>query len=194
MTTETLTRQFTVDEFLALPDDDKFYELIEGETIEMAGPSVEHGFVVKNLFRHLDTYLLNHPLGEVLNNLAFILNPKNAPLPDLAFVVNARLIDIDYTKAFPGPPNLAVEVVSRTDEVFKVDDKVEVYQKSETRLIWVINPHKKVVSIYHPKDLKPSVLSIEDELDGEDVLPGFKLPLLEIFDYPIPPDEDEINE
>ncbi len=177
-----LDRSYTVEEFMSLPDDDNRYELIRGKLVEMKGPSYRHGRITSRLFHYLDTFLAAHPIGEVLNNLAFELNPNNAPLPDLAFVAAERLVAADFDSAFPGPPDLAVEVVSRTDYIYKTDEKVEEYLKAGTRLVWVVNPRSEVVSVYHPGKLKPRVLDIEDELDGEDVLPGFRLAVKALFE------------
>jgi Uma2 family endonuclease len=184
MTTEINFEQiYTVDQFLNLPEGDKRYELIKGELREMPGPSIEHGLIISRLFRQLDRFLSEQPLGQVVNNLAFVLNPKNAPLPDLAFILAERLKGKDFSDAFPGPPDLAIEVISRTDFVFKVDDKIDEYLKAGVRLVWVINPRKKIVELYRPATgLVPQIISTSGELDGEDLIPGFRMKVAILFD------------
>lgn len=177
-----LDRTYTVKEFMTLPDNGKRYELIGGKLSEMPGPSIQHGLIIRNLFHYLDTYLTDHPTGKVLNNLAFELNPKNAPLPDLAFVLSERLQSIDYSDAFPGPPDIAIEVLSRTDYTFKTDDKIVEYLKAGTRLIWLINPNSNLVFVYHPGGAKPLILDGNDELEGEDVIPGFNVKVSALFE------------
>jgi Uma2 family endonuclease len=177
-----LTRTYTVEEFMALPDDGKPYELIEGEIVEMPGPSIAHGLVISRLFGFLHNYLVTNHYGQVFNNTAFILNSKNAPLPDLAFVKAERLAGVDFEDAFPGPPDLVIEVISRTDEFFRLDNKVEAYLEAGAHLAWVINPHRKIVFVESPNAIKPLVLGVEDELDGGDVVPGFKLLVKALFE------------
>lgn len=178
-------RTYTVEEFMNLnwPDDDKRYELVEGELIEMKGPSAAHGAVINKLYSNLIIYLETNPLGLLFTNTAFELNPKNAPLPDLGFVSEQRLATINYDNAIPGAPDLAVEVLSRTDTFFEADDKVERYLKAGTRLVWVINPRGKYVLVYRLNSPDVQLLNPKDELDGEDVIAGFKLSVSKLFDY-----------
>lgn len=182
LSAEALTRTYTVDEFIELPEYEGRYELIEGELVEMPGPSYGHGLLTRRIFHYLDTYLTSNSIGMVLNNLAFELSPKNAPLPDVAFILQQRTVGVDYTKPFPGAPDLAVEVISRTDEVFKLDDKVKAYLNAGTRLIWVINPNHQLVFVDRLGQNKPLVLDINDDLDGFDVIPGFTLPVSKLFE------------
>ncbi len=177
-----LEKTYTIADFEALPDNGKEYELIRGELLEMPGPSTGHGIVISILDTELRLYNRKVDVGQVLPGIAFVLDPENAPRPDLAFVVKERLIGINYYDAFPGPPDLAVEVVSRTDVTFNVDDKVEDYLKAGVRLVWVINPRNKLVFVYHPNADKPQVLGLKDELDGENIIPGFKLPVKTLFE------------
>jgi Uma2 family endonuclease len=176
-------KTYTVAEFMALPNNGKRYELIEGELTEMPGPSYSHGQTISNLVGEVKFYLRSSSIGRVFSGTAFALGPKNAPVPDVAFVVAARMNVEDEFDAFPGPPDLAVEVLSRTDYVFDVDDKVERYLKAGVRLVWVINPRKRIVEVYHPATgLVPQIVSSETELDGEDLLPGFKLAVKALFE------------
>ncbi len=127
-------------------------------------------------------YLIDKPIGEVLNNSAFELNPANALLPDLAFMLLEHSAEVDPTTAFPGPPDLAVEVMSPSDKWSGVSKKVQLYQQAGTRLVWVVDPFDQGVTVYRLN--KPRrLLLVDDELDGEDVIPGFKLPVKTLFEY-----------
>jgi Uma2 family endonuclease len=82
-------------------------------------------------------------------------------------------------------PDLAVEVLSRGDDVSDIDRKVMQYQRSGVRLVWVIHPVIQAIDVYRLKDgLKLQRLLIDDELDGEDVIPGFRLAVQRLFDLP----------
>jgi Uma2 family endonuclease len=185
MTTETsnLEKTYTAEEFMALPDNGKQYELIKGELVEIPSPSYSQGKVINNLSRLLGVYVKDNSVGELVSGTAFILGVRNVVIPDVAFVASERLTtDLDYFDAFHGAPDLAVEVVSRTDNIFQLDEKVEEYLKVGVRLVWVINPRSRLVFVYQPNSLKPLTLGIEDELTGETVIPGFKLLVKRLFE------------
>lgn len=165
-----------------LSKDGKEYELIQGEFVEIPGPSTIHGRIIVKLSKYLEIYTDTQPVGKVYTGTAFELNPDNAPRPDIAFVTSERLAGIDEFDAFPGYPDLAVEVISRTDKVFEVDDKVKEYLKAGTRLVWVVNPRSKLVFAYQPEQTNPLVLGLADELDGGAVSPGFKLAVKALFE------------
>jgi Uma2 family endonuclease len=180
------SRTYTVDEFmeLILPDDEQ-YELINGELVQMnrGGPAYEHGKVTSNLFLYLGAFVKSNSLGEVLNNLAFALTNTTSPIPDLAFVAATRPTVEDPRKAYPGPPDLAIEVLSRTDIVFNVDEKIEAYLTNGVRLVWIINPRRKTVEVFRPATgFKSQCVIGQEELDGEEVVPGFKLAVEKLFD------------
>jgi len=81
---------------------------------------------------------------------------------------------------FPGAPDLAVEVLSPSDSHSEVMEKIDEWLTAGTRLVWVVDPAKKTVGVYAPKR-QPRILKSADQLDGEQVLPGFSLAVAEIF-------------
>ncbi len=182
MTTQIdFERRYTFEEFLDLPDNGRQYELINGELIEMRGPSIVHGKIILKLGAFLDNYLAQNPVGQAFSGTAFVFTPKTAPIPDVAFVLTDRL-GSDKFDAFPGPPDLAVEVLSRTDMVFNVDEKIETYLQVGVKLVWVINPRSEIVFVYRPASgLLPQCVNANGELDGEDLLPGLKIKVSELF-------------
>jgi Uma2 family endonuclease len=78
------------------------------------------------------------------------------------------------------PPDLAVEVISPNETAYELEDKLEDYQKVGVRLIWVINPKTRTVRV-HRGDGSVSYLHEDEELSGEDVVPGFRCPVRAIF-------------
>jgi Uma2 family endonuclease len=149
-------------------------------------PSLEHGAIGIRLGRYLDTYVEEHQLGLVCNSQTTFkfVGAKPTRLPDLSFVSRDRLPQrIDLNADFA--PDLAVEVLSRGDDVSDIDRKVMQYQRSGVRLVWVIHPVIQAIDVYRLKDgLKLQRLLIDDELDGEDVIPGFRLAVQRLFDLP----------
>jgi Uma2 family endonuclease len=85
------------------------------------------------------------------------------------------------------PPDLAVEVLSPNDLAYEVDRKVAEYFSAGVRLIWIVNPETRSVTIYRP-DGTASKLNDRDTLEGEDVLPGFRCPVRDFF-----PDETKMK-
>lgn len=134
----------------------------------------------------LNGYLFNHVYPNQLGRLfdgrtTFEMQPAATKRePDLAFVAAYRLPNRvrDVVKL---APDLAVEIVSPNDKFFEVEEKALEYLKSGVRLVWVISPLSKAVFVYHPDVEVPDVIGLSDELDGENVIPGFKLKVSALF-------------
>lgn len=100
-------------------------------------------------------------------------------------VVSIEKLPITTDTELSFAPDLAVEVISTNEGWGKLEKKVLAYQKGGTRLVWAIAPVSKQVFVYHKdKGLKFEILTVADELNGEDVLPKFTMPVKELFDYP----------
>jgi Uma2 family endonuclease len=157
----------------------------EDEELEQL-PSLEQGAIGIRLGRYLDAYVEENGLGLVCNfqtTFRFV-GDKPTRLPDLSFVSRDRLPQrIDQNADFS--PDLIVEVLSKGDDVSEIDKKILQYQRSGVRLIWVIHPVIQAVDIYRLQDgLKLQRLLIDDELDGEAVVPGFRLKISRLFAFP----------
>jgi len=123
-------------------------------------------------------------VGDVFLNTGFILrrNPDMVRGPDQAF------IRADRIAANPPPeegfwemvPDLAVEIVSPRDTASEVQAKVQDYLESGVRLVWVTYPARRQIYVHRP-DALIQVLDVRGELEGGDVLPGFRLPLAELW-------------
>ena len=81
---------------------------------------------------------------------------------------------------WPGPPDLAVEVVSPTDTVAEVDDKVKAWLDAGAMMVWVVNPRWRSVTVYRSA-ANIKTLTENEDLSGEDVVPGFRCRVAEIF-------------
>ena len=167
---------------------------LEDEELEQM-PSLEHGAIGIRLGRYLDAHVEEYQLGLVCNSQTTykFVGQKSNRLPDLSFVSRERLPQrIDQNANFA--PDLAVEVLSRGDDVAEIDKKVLQYQKSGVRLVWVIHPVIQAVDVYRLKDgMKLQRLLIDDEMDGENVIKGFKLKVKRLFDLPNMVQPDDFN-
>ncbi len=170
-------RSWTVDDLYTLPDDGQRYELQGGLLLAEPLPGTRHGLVLSAFVVALGEFVRDRQLGVVLTgDTGFVLarSPDTVRGPDVAFVSRERFEPVGAVPtAFPGPPDLAVEVLSPSDRPGEVHAKVADYLAAGTRLVWVIDPGLRRVSVYPPL-LTPRVLGPVDTLDGGDVLPGFQ--------------------
>lgn len=184
MTTEVkLDRTYTVNEFMDLEEDGYVYELVRGRLQPMSPTGEEHGRIASLLNIHVGSYVLLHALGETYAaETAFVLNAatNDARAADFAFVAAPRRIMTQ--DAIPVLPDLVAEVISKSDRLIAVRKKVAEYQRAGIRLIWVVNPRDRTIAVYHPADTQPVTLGIDDQLDGEEVVPGFALPVRALFE------------
>ena len=107
--------------------------------------------------------------------------PDNIRSPDVSFVAAGRFADGRPPVGFiPFAPDLAVEVLSPSDRRGDVLEKVGEYLDAGTRLVWVIDPEKRMAVVYRSlTDIR--VIAEADVLDGEDVVPGFACPLKDVL-------------
>jgi Uma2 family endonuclease len=172
----------TVEELLAIPDDDRGYELVNGELRVSEPPSFWHGTLVVRLTSALHTFVAARGLGMVVTEAGFVLRrgPDTVRGPDVAFVGAYRLRAGAPEGYFEGPPDLVAEVVSPGDRAGEILEKVEGYLSSGVSLVWVVYPRQRRVAVHTP-DNTATVLGTESALDGADVVPGFRLELAELF-------------
>lgn len=151
----------------------------DGDTIDV--PNLEHGAITMRLGRYLDEYVDRHDLGRVFSSqttFAFAGSPSTR-FPDLAFVSKERLPQRLRTVA-TFAPDLVVEVVSESDVVNDVEEKVIQYHQSGVRLVWVIKPVSRTIEVFELSKL-PFLATINDVLSGDPVIPGFQIPVRAIF-------------
>lgn len=174
----------TADELLRRPDDGLRHELIRGELTTMAPAGSQHGIVALRIGRFLGNYVEEHGLGQTFGaETGFKIGstPDTVRAPDAAFVARERFESVGPTEKFwPGAPDLAVEVVSPSDSYSEVQDKVFDWLEAGTRLVMVADPRRRTVTVYRSsKEIE--VLTVRDLLDGGDVVPGWRLPIADLF-------------
>jgi Uma2 family endonuclease len=174
----------TAAELARLPSNGLRHELVRGELRTMAPAGGEHGAIGLNLAGPLHAHVKANQLGVVLaaeTGFQITSDPDTVRAPDIAFVGRDRIPATGIPKSYwPGAPDLAVEVVSPSDTVYEVDDKVLDWLEAGTRLIWVVNPKQRTVTVYRSLT-DVTILREADHLDGEGVVPGFRIPVREIF-------------
>jgi Uma2 family endonuclease len=180
MTTQA-TKLITAEEFFDMGDIGRC-ELIDGEIVRMSPSGAEHGNVAMNLGAILRQFVKASGLGKVFAaETGFKLAPRRVRAPDVAFVRADRLTGGVPKRFFEGPPDLAVEVVSPSDTWQEVEEKVEDWLASGTRSCWVVDPKTRLVVVYHPGG-QATRFDSKAVLTDELVLPGFSVPVAEVFD------------
>jgi len=180
METKTI---LTIEDFSKLVADGSRYELSNGELVPMTPVHFKHGKIVVRLARKLDQFAEERGLGAVGTEIGFRLsrNPDTLRAPDIAFVAKSREPQGDAALKFAElAPDLAVEVLSPDDSASDVLKKIEEYLAAGVRLVWVADPATQTVSVYRSLD-DVHVLTADQELDGGDVLPGFRVKIADIF-------------
>ena len=178
------TRTMTADELFMLPHDDSRYELVKGELVKMSPTGGKHGILTSRINSALAQYVEANASGETFGaETGFVLttNPDTVRAPDAAFVSRERIPPGDFPEKFwPGAPDLAVEVISPSDTLYEVEEKIEEYLEAGVKLVWIVNPKKRTVTIYQP-NAQPQTLTEADTLDGREVVPGFQYSLARLF-------------
>lgn len=176
------TQHYTVEEFdrfAALPENaERRLELIGGEVIEVVANSYS-SIVTLLLSAEIVLYVKKHKLGYVTGESSGYIVGDERYIPDAGFISKAKQPTPPHKTWIPFPPDLAAEVLSPTDEPADVRFKVFNYLKAGT-IVWVVDPDKKQVEIYTPGG-EARRIGIDGTLDGGEVLPGFTLPVKEIF-------------
>jgi Uma2 family endonuclease len=184
----TDAKLMTVDDLLALPDyvdgSDRRYELIRGELRTMSPTKPLHGVICGRLTVKVGSFVEEHELGEVFGaETGFLVqtDPDSIIAADLAFVSKERLATAEtLEKFFPFAPDLTLEVLSPSNTVSEIDEKIALYFAAGSLAVWIFNPMRRTVAVYRsPFDVR--ILGEQDMLDGGEVLPEFTLDLSRLF-------------
>jgi Uma2 family endonuclease len=175
--------QITPEQFLELSDRER-YELVNGELVEQL-MSLEAGLVGGEIYARLRDYVRTHQLGlavpDGVTYQCFPQDPGKIRRPDASFIQKGRLPDEQFASGHVLiPPDLVVEVVSPNDLFYDVEEKVQEYLTAGVRLVWVASPKSRSIAVYAPGRSEVH-LGPTDELTGEVVIPGFRVPVSELF-------------
>jgi Uma2 family endonuclease len=168
----------TLEEFMA--NDYESYEFVEGELMPMSTPTMEHGQIGVNIIILLHSYVKANKLGRIYSIETTFQVGNSGRKPDVAFLFKEHIPENVRQASFI-PPDLAVEIVSPSDTLYDVQEKVFEYLDAGTQLVWVIEPVGQTVTVYRSRT-NIKVLTIKDTLTGEDVIKGFQCSVAEIFE------------
>jgi Uma2 family endonuclease len=178
------TKLITIEEFTKMPDpaDGSQLELVRGEIVVMPLPKGKHGIYCSRIARLLGNVVEPAKLGWVTTNDTGVIlerDPDTMRGPDVAFwsITRQPAMPDDY---FEIPPDIAVEVLSPDDRRSKVREKIKDYISNRVRLVWLLDPETRTVTVYHGS-LRGTELDEADTLTGGDVLPGFSCQVADLF-------------
>lgn len=184
MATEVLTGRMTVEEFYNHPDIPDNAELVHGEVRLVTSPETAHSWVARAVFRALDTHATRHALGEVFpDQTGYVLPHRNDTLriPDVSFVRAGRLpVPIPRRQSLRLAPDLVVEVLSESDTYTVIRKKLTDYRDAGVQVVWLVDIDGRAVDVHTP-DGAVRTLREDEALDGGDVLPGFAIPVRDLF-------------
>jgi Uma2 family endonuclease len=185
MDMSTTVQLITATELARIPDDGFRYELVRGEIRKMAPASFDHGRYAAKVAGTIIPHVEANKLGVVcIADTGFLIssNPDTVRAPDVAFISQARLDQIGKVKVFfPGPPDLAVEVISPGDTYSEVQEKVFDWLEAGTLMVIVVDPRKWAVTVYRSLT-EITVLTENEILNGGDVVPGWSMPVRKTFE------------
>lgn len=184
--TEVITAKkvWTDEEFMALSKDGHRYEIVNGELVDMGNSGALHGNIAIILSSALFAVVNAQKLGALFDSsTAFKMKNGDKRSPDISFFARDRLQGMTElpTGFLEGAPDLAIEILSPSNTVEEIHDKLVEYFENGSRLAWIIHPNENYVLVYRSAQEPDRLLKSVDSLDGEEVIPGFSLPVADLF-------------
>jgi Uma2 family endonuclease len=170
-------------------NDNKWFELVRGEVIELPPPLKIHGVVCGNVVWILGGYVRQRRKGYVTGNDSGVIlerDPDTVRGPDVAYYEDAQSFSELHPKYGEVPPRLAVEILSPNDRADRMTRKITDYLQNGVEIVWLVDPEARTVTVYRP-DKGPRLVGEKEELTGEDILPGLHCRTADFFFMPEEP-------
>jgi Uma2 family endonuclease len=176
-------RLITAEELLVMPDDGKFYELLDGVLLEMSPPGGMHSLITGKVFSALEAHARERNLGFVLvgdPGIVLRRNPDRVRAPDVCFIAASRLPGGVPSAYLDVVPDLIVEIVSPSDRASQVEQKIEEWIGAGAGLVWAIYPDTRSIVAYQNLE-HVGVYNDGETITGLPVLPDFATPVSSFF-------------
>ncbi len=174
----------TAEDLEQLPDDGRYYELLDGELVEVTPPGPRHGRAVTRTSSVLDSYASERKLGYVVSgNPGIILRrqPDRVRGPDVCFFPAEKFPGAELPASYTDVvPDFVAEVVSPNDRPGYIAQKIAEWLASGVRLIWALYPETRSVVAHRP-GMPPRTYGQQDTIDGEPVFPDLAVPVVSLF-------------
>jgi Uma2 family endonuclease len=175
-------RELTPDDVLAMSDDE-LYELVDGRLLRL-NVGNESTFVAGNVAYLLKSHCDSPRIAYVYPEQGYTCfpdRPNRMRRPDVSLVLAGRMVPERFKEGYTTiRPDLAVEVISPNDVASDLGEKLDDYHAAGIPLIWIVYPEARRVHVFR-WDGPPALLGPDDELTGEDVLPGFRCRVADFF-------------
>lgn len=145
ITVETVKKKWTQAEFHDLPEGPPYFELEDGDLIEMAQSTLRHQEVSGNLNTAVLIYLRQNKLGKIWQEVEVDITPTRTYVPDLVFLAKERFALIEEGKRVVGPPDLVVEILSPATASKDQTVKLKAYQQAGVPWYWIVDPEELVI-------------------------------------------------
>ena len=180
----TISTKFTHADLLAIPNDGKRREIVDGELIVTPAPKLGHQEILLNLAMAFGKYLEQHPTGKlIISPMDIILSDFDVLEPDLLLVLNEnRGILQDWVR---GAPDLVIEILSPTTAAHDRGPKLKAYAKYSVREYWIVVPEGYSIEVYRlgHGGFELARIYQEQEILSSPILPDFSLPVASIFTH-----------
>ena len=178
-----LKTRVTLEQFLAIPEEKPYRELMDGEVVEKPMAGRRHSVVVTELIWLLRSHLEGNAVGMVDTELRHLdREPEWVFLPDISVTLHSR--SRTPAREASGPeevlPDFAIEVLSPEDRPGRVTRKITHYMDSGVTLLWVVDPDDEQVTVWE-RGAAPRLAAPGERLTAAPVLPGFSVDLAALF-------------
>ncbi|MCU0481308.1 MAG: Uma2 family endonuclease [Anaerolineae bacterium] len=173
---------------------EKPFEMINGKQIYRIPNFALHGWILKEVFRCVDSFAVQNQLGEAFSGMTYAIHEQDnmnwitgSRDPDMAFFERNRIDE--YFRDHPDwqstpmliVPDLAIEILSPNDTFSLMDEKVSYDLANGVKAVWLIDPNRRKAWVYTPDGDSPVVFGADGILVEETLLPNFKLELAKIW-------------
>ena len=198
MDTPTIQIGMSLEEYNRLSAQEGSFEIIDGERIPKMPQEAGHGEVIDIVRDGINGHSVGKKLGRAFSEQTFVLSYSpggvtGSRIPDVMYYTAERLNA--YKEANPDwkkkpyilVPDLVVEVVSPSDDLGELSDKVDLYLTDGVLWVWVMDFNKETVSIHSLITLQPftkqqTTLKVGDTLTGGEIIPGFEIAVTRLFE------------
>lgn len=180
------TKLLTYEEYLAMPEINRRYDIVDGEMIMSPGPTSLHQWVLLQLTLRLAPFVLERQLGRIYFaplDIVIRRQPLRTRQPDLMFIRTER-VDAIVRDMIEGAPDLVVEILSPTNTRAQITDKLKDYASIGVSECWIVSPEARTIEVLRLTDegwARQEIYGPGDALTSP-LLPGFLLTVSEIFD------------